>query len=414
MTVAWLGYSLVLSLFVGSFALALERLLRRWDAATRWIWTSAVTVSGFSPLLPLVWTGDLLEVHAHPSYWLSDLLGLPIEELLLRLTQLLFLADFVLPDLKTILLLGSGAAGLLVLGWIIYSWRDLKSREACWREDYFLGRRCYVSRNTGPGLVGVLRPRLVIPEWLMDFDRDQQELVAAHEAEHQHKRDPWLKVMGYASLVVSPWNPVVWWQVRRLALSIEIDCDRRVVSEWESRKRYGKTLLAVAENRSRWVTAFAEGEPYLTKRIKQLTRPSRQHWGKNLVAGVGLLAATLVLLNTPVPTSTPPRPDEVETYNDLEKYTTPAGAPKECFNCDEQKFALKKHGNLASRDRLAALVYVDESGHGRGAVCRPICSRNQQRKLSRQARALRYKPVTIWGVPVPLWVGVPVELHEAE
>jgi TonB family protein len=47
-------------------------------------------------------------------------------------------------------------------------------------------------------------------------------------------------------LVATPWNPLLWWQFRRLRAAIEMDCDRRVLrGRPGDRRAYGELLLEV-------------------------------------------------------------------------------------------------------------------------------------------------------------------------
>ncbi len=48
-----------------------------------------------------------------------------------------------------------------------------------------------------------------------------------------------------------PWNLALWWQLRRLCLAVEMDCDNRVLSALGDPNAYGELLLKVAEAGSR-------------------------------------------------------------------------------------------------------------------------------------------------------------------
>ena len=53
--------------------------------------------------------------------------------------------------------------------------------------------------------------------------------------EHVRTKDPLTLALGLAAVVVAPWNPLAWWQHRRLRDAVEVDCDRRVLSEGRNR-----------------------------------------------------------------------------------------------------------------------------------------------------------------------------------
>ena len=86
-----------------------------------------------------------------------------------------------------------------------------------------------VTDDVGPAVVGLLRPRIVVPRWVTMALPSHQAAVIAHEQSHLDARDPQLFTLALALLVFMPWNLPLWWQLRRLRYAIEIDCDARVL-----------------------------------------------------------------------------------------------------------------------------------------------------------------------------------------
>ena len=143
-----------------------------------------------------------------------------------------------------------------------------------WRTRLLHGSEVLVSRDIGPAVAGVLRPRIVIPAWMDALPG--QELVVAHELEHLRARDG--QVLAAATLAVAlvPWNPVAWWSFRRLRLALELDCDRRVVRAFPGRVReYCELLLQVGSRGARPLASPALSEPQsiLERRVDAMTRP---------------------------------------------------------------------------------------------------------------------------------------------
>jgi TonB family protein len=68
-----------------------------------------------------------------------------------------------------------------------------------------------------------------------------------------------------------PWNPVVWWQLKRLRAAIEVDCDARVLKSGADRVSYSEALL--------WVRQRSGGLPFgaiaLTEPVSDLERRIR-------------------------------------------------------------------------------------------------------------------------------------------
>ena len=75
------------------------------------------------------------------------------------------------------------------------------------------------------------------------------------------------------ALIVMPWNPALWWQMLRLRVAVELDCDARVLRDADARS-YGDLLLEVARPRRRLMllgaTAFAERASQLERRIRAI------------------------------------------------------------------------------------------------------------------------------------------------
>ena len=87
-----------------------------------------------------------------------------------------------------------------------------------------------MSDDIGPAVIGFWRPEIVVPKWLLCADQHVMRLALAHESEHVRARDPLLLLAGTVAIVLLPWNLPLWWQWRRLRLSIEVDCDARVLA----------------------------------------------------------------------------------------------------------------------------------------------------------------------------------------
>jgi hypothetical protein len=137
----------------------------------------------------------------------------------------------------------------------------------------------------------------VIPRWLHEKPGDLQAMVLRHEREHIAGKDHLLLATGLALLVLSPWNLALWWQLRRLRLAIETDCDARVVRRGAvDAVAYAKVLLAV---RLRHVAvplaavALMEPVSQLEQRIRLLLR-APQRLSLSVGAGIALIAAALV------------------------------------------------------------------------------------------------------------------------
>jgi hypothetical protein len=136
-----------------------------------------------------------------------------------------------------------------------------------------------VAANVGPAVVGLLRPTIVIPQWVLETDATQQHLILAHEASHLQARDPLLLTCALISLVLMPWNVLLWWQIHRLRHAIEVDCDSRVLDAGLDTQAYGEALIEVGQRRSGFVgtvAAMAESRTLLERRIEIMVARARK------------------------------------------------------------------------------------------------------------------------------------------
>jgi beta-lactamase regulating signal transducer with metallopeptidase domain len=95
-------------------------------------------------------------------------------------------------------------------------------------------------------------------------------LVVLHEEEHLRGGDARLLAAALFFVVVTPWNPATWWQLRRLRMAMEMDCDRRVLRREPDCEQYGNSLLSVAAKASGvslGLAAFTERSLSLKRRI---------------------------------------------------------------------------------------------------------------------------------------------------
>jgi hypothetical protein len=160
------------------------------------------------------------------------------------------------------------------------------------------GAGVYVARDTGPAVVGILRPRIVIPAWILRAPPAQQAMVIAHERSHVEAGDQRLLAAALCVLVCMPWNVPLWWQLRRLRNAIEIDCDARVLAHGHSAADYGEVLLAVGQRQSVFigaVAAMSERVSFLEQRIRiMMSVPTR--WRRISSVSLGALSLSIAVV----------------------------------------------------------------------------------------------------------------------
>jgi bla regulator protein blaR1 len=204
---------------------------------------------------------------------------------------------FSLRDLDALLQWGwalSSAALLLLFASAAIRLSVLRRR---WRASLVDGRAVLVSVNVGPAVTGLWRPRIVVPDWALDLTARQRELMLAHEEEHLRAGDPHLLAWAALAVAVAPWNPALWWQLRRLRLAVEMDCDARVLGGAGHAAEYGELLLRVGRRRAAVALAApALGEPtsFLERRIRRLAAGMPRRRWLGVGAGMAIAAAAVI------------------------------------------------------------------------------------------------------------------------
>jgi beta-lactamase regulating signal transducer with metallopeptidase domain len=173
------------------------------------------------------------------------------------------------------------ATSALVLATLTMGWLQLRRRLRSGIDGIVNGVEATVTRDVGPAVVGIVHPRIVVPQWLLQEDAATQAMAMAHEQEHMRAQD--IRVLGGALLmaVLLPWNLPLWWQLRRLRFAMEVDCDARVLRGGQSASPYSAVLLRVATRLVPLHAAAAglsESGSSLEKRIRIMHTPLRRRW----------------------------------------------------------------------------------------------------------------------------------------
>jgi hypothetical protein len=191
----------------------------------------------------------------------------------------------------------------------------LTVRRRRWTEQRVDGVPVLVSPETGPAVVGLVRGRIVLPAWAVAGDAEARALVLEHEREHLRAGDPRVLAAGLVCAALMPWNPAVWWQLRRLRLAVEVDCDARVLRRRGDVRAYGQVLLEVGRRATRTrlpAAAFSEPASSLERRIRIMTAP-RVRRPLARAAGLGALAALLAAVACEAPQPLQPSVEATRT-----------------------------------------------------------------------------------------------------
>jgi bla regulator protein BlaR1 len=135
---------------------------------------------------------------------------------------------------------------------------------------------------SAPVTVGLLRPRIILPESSRDWTQNQLNAVMVHEREHVRRRDPLFRCLALLNRALFWFNPVAWWLELKISALAEEACDAAVIEHGHAPREYSLFLLemarAVVRSGARVnvaVVAMAMPGSYLSRRIRTIVSGAR-------------------------------------------------------------------------------------------------------------------------------------------
>lgn len=285
MIIATMVQALMIAALLSAAAWLLERSFRALGLPTRGIWLAALVGSVFVPVAPWL-TNGLINPSVYANAVSAGLL----------VTQAGALESFAEAGRQYNIPLA--AAWLLTVGvglaLLVVAMLRLHRQQSAWAIERVEGCEVLVSEETGPAVTGLLKGRIVLPRWALAHQRCA--LMLAHEQQHLRAGDPRLLFLGVLTVVLAPWNLLLWWQLSRLQLAIEVDCDTRVLAERKGDVReYGSLLLEVSSRVDcpLALPAFSNPRTSLEERILAMTERPR---GRRMRVVLPLIAGAALFL----------------------------------------------------------------------------------------------------------------------
>jgi bla regulator protein BlaR1 len=300
-------YVIAVGTLLGMVGLLVERVLPPSTTSRRWIWCAVIAIN---MAIPGIYrtnhkssVTEVLENQLVPSH-----LGHAVGTASLNALNDGWAAriESLNPMIHRIWLI---SAGILVLWGVATAARVYflvarsRRRSASGAPSVVDGVSVLVTDSMGPATVGVLRSRVLVPQWVLALPRVQRRYVLRHEEEHRSSRDSLLLFVASLTLILAPWNLALWWQLRRLRLAVEMDCDNRVVSALGDANAYGELLFKVAQAASRGPRlqpAFL-GAGMLERRLIALVAPTPLRHVQRLLLPAAALGLLYLVLSMPHP-----------------------------------------------------------------------------------------------------------------
>jgi bla regulator protein blaR1 len=287
-------YLIAMGFLFGAAGLLVERSLPA-GASRRWVWCAVIPLSLVVPgyyrwhhTVSVGETGGPAGIIPSVDLWAR------VESWNGALNQLWHLASWSL--------IVWGVIGVARVSWIV--WQSRRHRGTPGTPVVVDGVTVLVTGSVGPATVGVLRSRVLVPRWVLALPAEQRRYVIRHEDEHRRAHDARLLFVASLALILVPWNLALWWQLRRLHLAIEMDCDARVVSALGDASAYGEMLLEVAQSAGRGPRlqpALLGGMGSLERRLTALLAPVPLRRAQKLLVPAAAIALVLLALSMPHP-----------------------------------------------------------------------------------------------------------------
>ena len=164
---------------------------------------------------------------------------------------------------------------------------------------------CSTRDNLGPAACGVVRPRIVLPQILLDrLSREELRFVLLHELVHVRRHDVLVDQLTGLVTIVHWFHPVAWISRYFLRRERELACDAAVLelSRGANAVEYGHVILKTIESLAAPLAPFPglvgmfSRRPLslVHRRIRLIAAYRRSTWASPLLGGSVLFALMLV------------------------------------------------------------------------------------------------------------------------
>jgi bla regulator protein blaR1 len=263
---------------------------------------------------------------------------------------------------------------------------------------------CRTDERIEPGIVGILRPVLLLPRSIDErLEPAQLEAVLTHEMGHVRRRDNLTAAAHMLVEVVFWFHPLVWWIGARLIDERERACDELVVASGHDRETYAEGILDVCAHYVATPLRCAAGisGSDLKRRITEIMRyPGMKSLRlvKKFLLGVAAAAALALPLIAGL---------ALEQTADAQQSATPPAAPNATTGRIEYLPIVKVAPTYPPRAvarGLEGYVMVSFTVTADGSVADPTVLESSSTLFEQSAldatRKFKYKPRLENGVPV--------------
>ena len=155
------------------------------------------------------------------------------------------------------------------------------------------------ARFVMPTVVGMLRPRIVLPEHLArELPEEELRAILLHEEAHRRRRDPLRAAAQRLSMALFFFYPLMYPVLRRLHVTAEFACDESVVHSGVSGDAYSRALARTLElglASPVFATAAVAGSSLLRRRLARLSTFNPGRYAMRLQYRILIVIAAVVV-----------------------------------------------------------------------------------------------------------------------
>lgn len=147
-----------------------------------------------------------------------------------------------------------------------------------------------------PSLVGVIKPRIIIPENIMEKSSSEElKYILLHELTHLKRKDNIIIWFSLIIRIIYWFNPMIIFSMNLMQKDCEISCDANVLNKVDSKEniKYGMSILKVLSSintnrRDPGVIAMIRNKKEVKERINMISK-NKKYGAKSLIIGCVLI-----------------------------------------------------------------------------------------------------------------------------
>lgn len=156
------------------------------------------------------------------------------------------------------------------------------------------GNIMYSSATDSPFLLGIIRPRIILPFSLKGCDNSH---IIRHEQCHIYAFDNLSRILAIAVCILHWFNPLVWVFLKLYLCDLECACDERVIKNYTDKQKKEYALMLVGIKQTHYATVSGAGLSGLSKRISVILSYRRLSFAAILFLTCILAATAYILLS---------------------------------------------------------------------------------------------------------------------